>query len=161
MLSPLIDPWLLYPLILGLESLGRAMTWHRYGRTLGIMIKVKDDLSGSVSREGGIDKPLTEGDRKRLAHGIETCRRILVRAGCDERSIFPTPLRGTHPSATVRLGDLVSDDLETERPGLYVCDASVFPEALDRPTVLTIIALGKRLAEHLLAGPLARGEAEG
>jgi choline dehydrogenase-like flavoprotein len=32
---------------------------------------------------------------------------------------------------------------------LYVCDASVFPEALARPTVLTIIALGKRLARHL------------
>jgi choline dehydrogenase-like flavoprotein len=32
---------------------------------------------------------------------------------------------------------------------LYVCDASTFPEALDRPTVLTILGLGKRLAAHL------------
>ncbi|MEK6575810.1 MAG: GMC oxidoreductase [Chloroflexota bacterium] len=33
---------------------------------------------------------------------------------------------------------------------MYVCDASAFPESLARPTVLTIIAMGKRLAEHLL-----------
>jgi choline dehydrogenase-like flavoprotein len=152
MLAPLIDPWLLYPLILGMEHVGRSLTWHRWGRTLGIMVKVKDDVSGSVTAAGGIDKPLTERDRSRLAHGIELCRKILVQAGCDPSSIFPTPLRGTHPSATVRVGDVLTTDLETPVEGLYVCDASVFPEALDRPTVLTIIALGKRLARHLLSG---------
>ena len=60
-----------------------------------------------------------------------------------------TPLRGTHPSGTVRIGTMLDENLQTEVPGLYVCDASVFPEALDRPTVLTIIGLGKRLAKHL------------
>jgi choline dehydrogenase-like flavoprotein len=43
----------------------------------------------------------------------------------------------------------VDTDLATPVRNLYVCDASVFPEALDRPTVLTIVALGKRLAKHL------------
>ena len=33
---------------------------------------------------------------------------------------------------------------------LDVCDASVFPEALDRPTVITIAAFGKRLCRHIL-----------
>ena len=32
-----------------------------------------------------------------------------------------------------------------------MCDASVFPRALGRPTVLTIIALARRLAEKLSA----------
>ena len=45
---------------------------------------------------------------------------------------------------------MLDDDLQTSVRGLYVCDASVFPEALARPTVLTIIAFGKRLAAHLL-----------
>ena len=36
-----------------------------------------------------------------------------------------------------------------DHPNLYICDASVFPEALGRPTVLTIIGLAKRLARHL------------
>ena len=64
-------------------------------------------------------------------------------------TIFVTPQRGTHPSGTVRLGTMLDANLQTEMPGLYVCDASVFPEALDRPTVLTIIGLGKRLARQL------------
>jgi len=79
-------------------------------------------------------------------------RQILIRAGADADSIFMTPLRGTHPSGTVRLGQMLDDDLQTEVAGLYVCDASTFPEALDRPTVLTILALGKRLAAHLVTG---------
>lgn len=82
--------------------------------------------------------------------------RILVRAGADPDSIFITPLRGTHPSATVRLGQLLDENLQTAVKNLYVCDASTFPEALDRPTVLTILALGKRLAAHLLAAERQR-----
>jgi choline dehydrogenase-like flavoprotein len=50
----------------------------------------------------------------------------------------------------VRIGDMVDTNLQTEVKNLYVCDASTFPEALDRPTVLTIIGLGKRLSDHLL-----------
>ena len=46
---------------------------------------------------------------------------------------------------------VLENNLETEIKGLYVCDASVFPEALARPTVLTIIGLSKRLAKRLLA----------
>ena len=60
------------------------------------------------------------------------------------------PLIGTHPSGTVRIGSMLDQDLKSEIDGLYVCDASVFPEALDRPTVLTIIGFGKRLAKHLM-----------
>jgi choline dehydrogenase-like flavoprotein len=45
---------------------------------------------------------------------------------------------------------MVDENLQTEIQGLYVCDASVFPEALARPTVLTIIGLGKRLSKHIL-----------
>jgi choline dehydrogenase-like flavoprotein len=45
---------------------------------------------------------------------------------------------------------MLDENLQTEVRNLYVCDASCFPEALDRPTVLTIIGLGKRLGAHLL-----------
>ena len=77
-------------------------------------------------------------------------RKILIEAGAKPDSIFAGPLRGTHPSGTVRIGQMVDTNLQTEVAGLYVCDASVFPEALGRPTVLTIIGLGKRLVKHLL-----------
>ncbi len=151
MLSTLIDPWLLYPMIMTLKGVSYPFTWPRWGRTLGIMIKIKDDISGGITLEGEISKPMTERDSFRLNHAAIVARQILLRAGADPASIFMTPLRGTHPSGTVRLGQLVDPNLETEVKNLYVCDASTFPEALDRPTVLTILGLGKRLAAHLLS----------
>ncbi len=152
MLSTLIDPWLLYPIIVGLAHPPHALTWPRWSHTLGVMIKLKDTVGGELLADGGVTKPLARDDGLRLAHAIGVARRILVGAGADPRSIFASPPRGTHPSATVRLGESVDRDLQTSLSGLYVCDASVFPEALGQPTVLTIIALGKRLADHILQG---------
>lgn len=150
MLSTLLDPWMLYPLVLTLKGPLYPLRGVRYRRTLGIMIKLKDEISGGITMEGRISKPMTEQDQWRLNHASNLSRKILIRAGCSPESIFVGPLRGTHPSATVRVGELLNTDLQTEIANLYVCDASCFPEALDRPTVLTIVSLGKRLARHLL-----------
>jgi choline dehydrogenase-like flavoprotein len=148
--STLIDPWLLYPLIMASKGPAYSLTWHRWGHTLGVMIKLKDEISGGILADGRIHKGLTAGDRQRLTQAEGVAKAILLRAGCDSETIFTTPIRGTHPSGTVRIGELVNTDLETEVRGLYVCDASVFPEALARPTVLTIIGLARRLADYLL-----------
>ena len=114
------------------------------------MIKLKDVISGGVFPNGKISKPLTDQDRPRLKMAENLCREILIEAGVKPETLFMTPLRGTHPSGTVRIGEMLDENLQTEVKGLYVCDASTFPEALARPTVLTIIGLGKRLAKHLL-----------
>jgi choline dehydrogenase-like flavoprotein len=94
---------------------------------------------------------MVEDDQERMDEAERICRQILEEAGADPRTVFMTPQRGTHPSGTVRIGHVVDERLRTETPGLYVCDASVFPEALGRPTVLTIIGLAKRLARAELA----------
>jgi len=150
MLSTLIDPWMLYPMIMALKGPTYPFTAVNYRKTHGMMIKVKDEISGGITMEGKISKPMTQQDEQRLNHAAIVCRKILVKAGCDTDSIFISPQRGTHPSGTVRIGEMLDTDLQTEVDGLYVCDASTFPEALDRPTVLTIIGLGKKLAQHLL-----------
>jgi len=147
LLSTLIDPWLNYPIIMGPSHLP---AWARWNQTLGIMIKLKDDVSGGVQSERDIRKGLTAGDQQKLDHALPIAKRILLKAGAEEQTLEVTPLRGTHPCASVRVGDLLDTNLQTEIENLYVCDASAFPEALARPTVLTIIGLGKRLAEHLL-----------
>lgn len=152
MLSTLIDPWLLYPIITALKGPRYPLTWPRWNHILGVMIKLRDQVSGGVFADGRISKPLTADDRERLRQAEAVCREILVEAGARPDTIFMTPLRGTHPSATVRLGAMLDRNLQTEVAGLYVCDASAFPEALGRPTVLTIIGLGKRLARHLQQG---------
>jgi choline dehydrogenase-like flavoprotein len=150
MLSTLIDPWLLYPLINSLKGPQYALAWPRWNNILGVMIKLKDEISGGVFPNGKISKPMTAGDRERMKLAEETCHKILIEAGAKPDSIFTTPLRGTHPSGTVRVGTMLDQNLQTEVEGLYVCDASTFPEALDRPTVLTIIGLAKRLSRRLL-----------
>ena len=147
--STLIDPWLMYPIIMATKGPRWPLTWPRWGRTAGVMIKLRDEVSGGIDDDGTIHKGLTSADRERLADAEQAARAILVEAGCRAGSLFMTPLRGTHPSATVRIGDAVDADLQTPIEGLYVCDASVFPEALGRPTVLTIIALARRLARRL------------
>lgn len=159
MLSTLIDPWLLFPIIATMKSPRHLFKWPAWSRALGVMIKIKDDISGGITLDGEISKPMTERDQFRLNRGAIVARQILVRAGADPASIFITPLRGTHPSSTVRLGQMLDDNLQTAVKNLYVCDASTFPEALDRPTVLTILALGKRLAQHLLATTLRESAA--
>ena len=150
--STLIDPWLNYPVAMVRKGPAYPLTWSRWGHTLGIMIKLKDEISGSVqaNRRGfSVSKGLTTNDEQRLQKAEEVASRILQQAGCAPDTIFSTPIRGTHPSGTVRIGTMLDNNLETEIQNLFVCDASVFPEALARPTVLTIIALAKRLAAYL------------
>jgi choline dehydrogenase-like flavoprotein len=149
MLSTLIDPWLMYPIITTLKGPKYPFYWPKWNNILGVMIKLKDEISGGVFPDGKISKPLTANDRPRLKMAEEVCHTILIEAGANPNTIFMTPLRGTHPSGTVRIGTMVDENLQTETQGLYICDASVFPEALDRPTVLTIVGLAKRLAKHL------------
>jgi choline dehydrogenase-like flavoprotein len=149
MLSTLTDPWLLYPLINSLKGPKYPLSWPRWNNILGVMIKLRDEVSGGVYPDGTISKPLTVNDRVRLGLAEQVCRRILTETGAEPESIYMTPLRGTHPSGTVRIGIMLDENLQSEVQGLYVCDASVFPEALGRPTVLTIIGLAKRLAKHL------------
>lgn len=151
MLSTLADPWLMYPIIAGIKGPRYALTWPRWGHTLGVMVKLKDDTSGDVAAEHDISKPFTLADQTKLDRATSVARRIMLKAGAEPESIFVTPARGTHPCATVRIGDLLDANLQTEFDNVYVCDASAFPESLARPTVLTILALGERLAGHLIA----------
>lgn len=151
MLSTLTDPWLMYPLQAMRKGIGPTFNWLRWNKVMGLMIKLKDDISGGIEPGGRISKPLTPGDKQRLDAAEAVCHDILEKAGCPRSSMFMTPQRGTHPSGTVRVGHMLGTDLATDTAGLYVCDASVFPESLDRPTVLTILALGRRLG-RMLAG---------
>ncbi len=120
-----------------------------HARTLQIMIKVKDTLGGSLTDTGGVRKKLSEEEKKKFKRGYERAKKILENAGA--RNIFRSWYVATHPGGTAKIGDVVDADLKTEFDDLYVCDCSVIPEAWGLPPVLTLIALGKRLAKHLSA----------
>ncbi|MEX0758048.1 MAG: hypothetical protein WD100_00585, partial [Tistlia sp.] len=60
-----IDPWLSYPLAMLRKGPAYPLTWRRWGHTLGVMIKLKDEVSGGVDSRGRVSKGLTAADRPR------------------------------------------------------------------------------------------------
>jgi choline dehydrogenase-like flavoprotein len=115
---------------------------------LGLMVKIKDDNTGKVT-EKSVIKYNTLKDVELLSKGSAIAGSILNGAGVDTHTLVSTPPRGAHPGGTAAIGDVVNKNLETEIEGLFVADASVFPEAPGAPPVLTIIALAKRLGKYI------------
>ena len=115
---------------------------------LQIMVKAKDELSGSLTDSGGIRKVLDDNEKRKLSRGYERAKKILKNAGA--KGIFKTGYLAAHPGGTVKVGKLVDSNLKTAYDNLYVCDCSIIPEAWGLPPTSTIIGLGKRLAKYLL-----------
>jgi choline dehydrogenase-like flavoprotein len=119
-------------------------------RLLGLMTKIRDESTGIVLPDGTIHKDLTEKDRAKLEEAHRINKEILVEAGAGIGSVFKTRYESGHPACTAAIGKVVDMNQETEIGGLYVGDASVFPSPLGMPPILTIVALSKKLAKHLL-----------
>ena len=149
-MTDVVDPWPLYFFGLMMGGPRKARFFLGYPKTLGIMTKSRDPLTGCVFPDGKVSKPLGRQELDLLARGREIATRILVRAGCDPDTILTSPPRGAHPGGTVRIDDVLDRDLQTEIAGLYVCDSSVIPEPMGLPPVLTIIGLAKRLVNERL-----------
>ena len=120
-------------------------------RLIGMMTKIRDEMNGKVHNNGTISKKLTEKDRAKLGEAHEINRRILIAAGAKPESIFTGVYESGHPCCTAAIGKIVDEHQETEIGNLFVSDASVFPSPLGMPPILTIVALSKRLSNHLLA----------
>jgi choline dehydrogenase-like flavoprotein len=127
---------------------GRPDRLRCYRSTVSVMVKARDVLSGSLTRRGGLAKPLTAVDRAVLDRGAAEARRILRHAGA--RSVFEAGHVAVHPGGTAKVGDVVGADLQTEIRGLYVGDASVIPLAWGMPPTFTVMALGRGLGRRLL-----------
>ena len=117
---------------------------HR--RTLSLMVKIGDQIGGSVGPRWA-DKTLQPADRAKLAYGVGIARDIL--AACGAKHVFKSWHFAAHPGGSVRIGEGVDSDLRTSIPNLYVCDASVIPQVWGLPPTLTLLSLGKRLGTQL------------
>lgn len=127
-------------------QVGRFDRWFAHHKTLSIMVKIRDELGGNISKHW-INKGLTPADQIKLKQGVAIARDILQHA--QATSIFQTWHFAAHPGGSVRIGDGVDNNLQTKIRQLYVCDASVIPEAWGLPPSLTIMCLAKRLARYL------------
>lgn len=114
---------------------------------IGLMLKFADTCIGTIDKDGNIEKTLTKVDVDLIKEGYEKAINILLKLGVPEESIVATSLKGAHPGGTAAIGEVVDKNFETEIKGLYVCDASVIPEAPGRPPILTIVAIAKKVAK--------------
>jgi choline dehydrogenase-like flavoprotein len=127
-------------------QVGRIDRLFAHKRTLSMMVKIRDEIGGSVGPRW-VDKTLKESDRTRFRRGVALAKDILKQAGA--RHIFKTWHFAAHPGGSVRIGEGVDSGLRTPTHGLYVCDASVIPQPWGLPPTLTLLALGKRLGRQL------------
>lgn len=119
--------------------------------TLALMIKLADTCTGSAE-DKKINKTLTEIDKERLQEGVELCREILGRYGIKKDQIFLGTINAGHPGGMLPLTELEAESFHDSRlpENLYVADATLFPESLGNPPILTIMAMAKRVGNIIL-----------
>ncbi|MFA4835574.1 MAG: FAD-dependent oxidoreductase [Dehalococcoidia bacterium] len=125
----------------------------RWGKGMSMCAVITDESEGQVFIEErfGVSHLRTKRDRQRLEYARAVNERILIKEGCDPRSIEHAEVcHIAHGGYTVQVGKLLDSNLETSIKNLYCCDLSVIPDlsTATEPT-LTVMALSKRLAKHL------------
>ncbi len=144
----LADMTLPMPMYQGFAAqVGRFDRLLAHRRTLTIMVKIRDRIGGAIGPRW-VDKRLQPPDRDKLRRGVALARAVLEASGA--RHIFKSWHFAAHPGGSVRIGAGVDAALQTPTAGLYVCDASVIPQAWGLPPTLTLLCLGKRLGADLM-----------
>ena len=127
-------------------QVGRFDRLLAHGSTLTLMVKIRDEIGGRIGPRW-VNKALQAGDKRRFQQGVALARAILAQAGA--KNVFQSWHFAAHPGGSVRIGEGVDHHLQSPTRNLFVCDASVIPCAWGLPPTLTLLCLGKRLAEHL------------
>lgn len=117
-----------------------------------LMIKLADSQAGSVDRHG-VRKGLSARDKQTLATAADVCREIFKRFGVRPESTFLGTLNAGHPGGTLPLTGAEPAPLHPDRlpVNVYVADASLLPQSLGKPPILTIMALARRVAAECRA----------
>lgn len=117
---------------------------------VSLMIKLADTEQGDV-RHGHMQKTLTAADHQHLKCGVDDCREVLLRLGARKQDIFLGTLNAGHPGGMLPLTPAEAETLHSPLlpDNLYVADATILPQALGLPPILTIMALAKRIASNI------------
>ena len=125
----------------------------------GVFINIHDANDGRIFRDSETGqekyyKPVTSADRSRFRAAKSMCREAFEAAGAKETvdSIYLSH----HVQGSCRMGKLPEKSVvdsyckmhDVDR--LYVMDGSVIPSVIDANPSLTIMALSRRLGDHLL-----------
>jgi choline dehydrogenase-like flavoprotein len=114
---------------------------------LSIMIKLADEPAGEATSRG-IRKSLSPVDKKNLAEAVELTTEIITRVGVRKEKIFLGMVNAGHPGGMFPLGAAEKETLHSPAlpPNVYIADASLLPDSLGKPPILTIMAVAKRVA---------------
>lgn len=129
----------------------------------GIFLNIHDNNDGRIFRdpETGVEKiykPVTLEDKSRIRAARSLCREGLYAAGATET--LDSVYLSHHVQGSCRMGtdserSVVNSDCRMhDVDRLYVMDGSVIPSVIDANPSLTIMALSRRLGEHLLYSAL-------
>ena len=108
-------------------------------------------MEGRINLDRSFSKPIDPGSWSKLNKGTVLAEEILQGAGVRREDIVTTTAFAAHQLSSVRIGDLLDKNCQTEIKGCYCMDASVIPQEWGMPPMVTIVALAKRLAKHLTA----------
>lgn len=119
--------------------------------TLSLMIKLADSSNGNIDNRS-IKKTLAGIDKERLKEGVEVCREILSKYGIRKDNTFLGTINAGHPGGML---PLTRNECETfHNPklpeNLYVADATLLPESMGNPLILTIMAMAKRVSKIII-----------
>ncbi len=157
-------PPLMYTSLLGLNgprgwvSLPKVL---KYKKTLSIMIKVRDGLNGRINKDESFSKPLDNDTWWKLNKGAALAEEILTKAGADRNGLVKTSVVASHPGGTVRIGELLDKNCQTQIRNCYCMDTTIIPEPWGLPPTVTVVAMAKRLAKHLTVAAEAKVAAKG
>jgi ferredoxin len=121
------------------------------GDIFSLMIKLADTNSGSICNHR-VKKTLSDTDTERLKQGVEICTQVFRRMGKKDCELFTGTINAGHPGGMLPLTEKESRTLHHEflPANLYVADASLFPNSLGNPPILTIVAMAKRISKLCL-----------
>jgi hypothetical protein len=125
----------------------RFIRAFRHASSIGVVVMLREGPGGGLREDGRYYKQLTGHDLRKLQRGEEIARRILQQAGA--RHIFKAKPAAAHVGGTIRIGEHLDENLQTEYRNLFVCDGSVIPANIKTTPTFTLICLGKYLARRL------------
>lgn len=116
-----------------------------------IMIKLADEEKGGVDGKR-VNKSMSISDDERMAKAVALSQEILEKIGVPKELQFLGTLNAGHPGGMLPLTENEKDSLHNPAlpKNLYVADATILPESMGNPPILTIMALTKKIAKKIL-----------
>lgn len=123
---------------------------YSYSNSIGIGIKIKDNMGGELREDGRFWKTFDKEDHAKLTKGKQEAVKILENTGAKHIVDFGITAAG-RVGGLVRIQEHLDADLETQWQNLHVCDGSVIPEGMRGTPTFTLVCLGRYLSKRLLS----------